>query len=190
MANLITHWKHLGCPIISTETGTLNEKSEWADSPYNVTEKAYQECRGAFEKWAKLAAKHGATISIEPYWRNIIDSPERAERLFRELHSSSFRLVMDPCNYYRKEDLPQMDAMLQNIFQRVGRQTVVAHAKDVKAAPDGTDLPASGLGVLNYPLYLKLLAQLNRKLDLVIEHLTLEDVPRARDYVLSQMEKI
>jgi hypothetical protein len=46
------------------------------------------------------------------------------------------------------------------------------------------------LGVLDYPLYLRLLAGLDRELYLAIEHLTMEDVPRARDYVLSQFERI
>jgi len=97
---------------------------------------------------------------------------------------------MDPCNYFRKEQLPQMQSVLRDIFRRVGKQTVLAHAKDVKASADGTDLPASGLGVLDYPLYLRLLAELDREMYLAIEHLTLDDMPRARDFVLSQFEKI
>jgi sugar phosphate isomerase/epimerase len=66
----------------------------------------------------------------------------------------------------------------------------VAHAKDVKAAPSGTDLPAAGLGVLDYPLYLRLLAQLDRPIDLILEHLTLEDMPRARAFVRGQLEEV
>jgi hypothetical protein len=34
------------------------------------------------------------------------------------------------------------------------------------------------------------LAQLDRPIDLVIEHVALADVPRACDYVRAQMEKI
>ena len=79
-----------------------------------------------------------------------------------------------------------MQAMLQEMFKQLGDQIVVAHAKDVKAAADGTDLPAAGQGVLDYPLYLRLLAQLNRPLDLIVEHLTLPDVARARDFVLGK----
>ena len=97
---------------------------------------------------------------------------------------------MDPCNYYRKEDLSRMDPMLEEMFRLLGKQVVLAHAKDVIASADGTDLPASGKGVLDYPLYLRLLAGLKLEVALIIEHLTLEDVPRARDYVLSQFEKI
>lgn len=42
MELLIRNWKQFECPIISTETGTLNPASEWLESPDNTTEKAYQ----------------------------------------------------------------------------------------------------------------------------------------------------
>src|ERR1035437_5460635 len=38
MQVLIENWKQFGCPVISTETGTFNEKSEWVESPENATE--------------------------------------------------------------------------------------------------------------------------------------------------------
>ena len=188
MQVLIENWKQFGCPLISTETGTLNDKSEWLESPENGTEKGYQACCAALEKLTKAAKKTGAVISIEPYWRNVIDSIARAQRVVRDV--PGLKLVMDPCNYYRKDELSQMDPMLEEMFRRLGKKIVLAHAKDVKAAAEGTDLPASGRGVLDYPLFLRLLAGLNRELFLIIEHLTLDDVPRARDYVLSQFDKV
>ena len=190
MEFFIEHWKRLGSPILCTETGTLNAQSEWLESPENSTEKAYLDCRAAFERLAGKAEKTGAFVAIEPYWKNVIASVERAERLFREVPSKALKLVMDPCNYYRKEDLARMDPILEDIFRRIGEKTVLAHAKDVKASADGTDLPAAGLGVLDYPLYLRLLAKLDREVFLALEHLGLDDVPRARDFVLGQFEKI
>jgi sugar phosphate isomerase/epimerase len=188
MQVLIENWKQFGCPLISTETGTFNDKSEWLESPENATENGYQACRAALARLNKAARKTGAVISIETYWRNVIDSIARAERVLRDV--PGLKLVMDPCNFYRKEDLSRMDPMLEEMFLHLGTQIVLAHAKDVKASADGTDLPASGKGVLDYPLFLRLLAGLNRELYLIIEHLTLDDVPRSRDYVLSQFEKI
>ena len=188
MQVLIENWKNFNCPVVSTETGTLNEKSEWLESPENATENAYQACRDSLAKLARAAKKTGAVVSIEPYWRNVIDSAPRAQRVLRDV--PGLKLVMDPCNYYRKEDLSRMDPILEDMFHRVGKQIVLAHAKDVKAAAEGTDLPAAGQGVLDYPLFLRLLAGLNRPLYLIIEHLTLPDVSRARDYVLSQFDKI
>ncbi|MGB9624694.1 MAG: sugar phosphate isomerase/epimerase family protein [Phycisphaerae bacterium] len=187
---LIRNWKRFGCPIISTETGTYNTQSEFMESPENFTEKGYAACRAAFEKLVGAAEKTRAVIAIETYWRNVICSVDRTAQLFRDINSPSLKLTMDPCNYFRNEDLPKMKPMLEEIFQRVGRQTVLAHAKDVKRSEKGPDLPAAGLGELDYPLYLRLLAQLDRPLDLVIEHLGIQDVARARDYVKAQMEKI
>ena len=192
MQFLIENWKRLGSNNISTETGSRNPQSEWNDSPENATEAAYQQCRASLEKFARMAEKTGAVISIEAYWKNVIGSAERTERLFRDVQSPALKLVMDPCNYFRKAELAQMQPMLKDIFQRVGKQTVIAHAKDVKAAAnaDDTELPYAGKGVLDYPLYLRLLAQLDREIYLAVEHLSLPEVPAARDYVLAQFEKI
>ncbi len=190
MACLIQNWKRLGCRNISTETGTFNATSPWVDAPENTTEQGYEKCRASLKKLVAMAEKSGAIISIEPYWRNVIDSIDRAERLFHDIPSPALRLVMDPCNYPRKEDLPQFAGMLDEMFARLGDKIVVAHAKDVKASAEGTDLPAAGRGVLDYPHYLRLLAGLDRPIDLILEHLTLDDVPRAHDYVVSQFDRI
>jgi sugar phosphate isomerase/epimerase len=168
----------------------LNRTSAWAEAPENATPAAYEQCRRVIADLVEAAGKSGAVLAIEPYWRNVIDGAERAERLFRDIHSPALGLVMDPANYYRPEDLAHVDPMLEDVFKRVGRHALIAHAKDVKASADGTDLPAAGLGVLDYPLYLRLLASLGREMFLTLEHLKLEDVPRARDYVLGQFEKI
>ena len=190
MACLIENWKRLGCANISTETGTFNTTSDWADAPENLTEDGYVQCRKALEQLARMAEKAGAVVSIEPYWRNVIDSVDRAERLFRDIQSPGLRLVMDPCNYPRKEDLPRMRPMLDDMFRRLGDKIVVAHAKDVAAAAEGTDLPAAGRGVLDYPHYLGLLAGLDRPIHLFLEHVVLDDVPRAREHVLGALAKV
>jgi sugar phosphate isomerase/epimerase len=190
MELLIKEWKRFGSPILSTESGTLSKQNEWADAPENHTDAGYAEFRKAIGKLVKAAEKTGAIIAIEAYYRHVIDTPERNERLYRDIPSPSLKLTMDPCNYFRNEDLPKMKPMLEEIFKRVGKQTVLAHAKDVKAAPDGPDLPAAGLGVLDYPLYLRRLAELNKELNLIVEHLKRDDVPRAAKFVREQMQGV
>ena len=71
MQVLIENWKQFGCPIISTETGTLNDKSEWLESPENATEKGYQACRAALEK---------LTAGGEEDWRGYLHRAVLAER--------------------------------------------------------------------------------------------------------------
>ncbi len=189
MQMFFENWKRFGSPIVCTETGTFNADSQWMEAPENYTEEGYQQCKAAFAKLVRAAEKTGAIVAIEPYWRNVIDSAERAERLLNEIASPSFKLIMDPCNYFRNEDCERVRPMLDDIFKRVGKHTILAHAKDVKPAEKGSETPAPGKGVLDYPYYLKLLAGLGKDLPLLIEHLTLDDVPRARDFVREQMRK-
>jgi sugar phosphate isomerase/epimerase len=190
MEFFLTHWKRLGCPIVSTETGTFNAESQWLDAPENETEQGYQKCRAALERWARLAEKTGAVLTLEVYWRNVIGSIDRAERLLQEVNSPALKLVMDPANYFRQEDLPRMKPMLEEMFDRLGPQIALAHAKDVKGAPGGPQHPAAGLGQLDYPLYLRLLAELDRPIDVIFEHVKIDDVPRARDFVLGHIDKL
>ncbi len=191
MELLIKHWPRFGSPVISTATGSFDPESEFAEHPKNFTEDGYRAVRDAFTRLARAAERTKAVIAIEPYWKNVIASVDRTERLFKDVDSPSLKLTMDPCNYFHNEELSEMEPMLNGIFKRLGSQTAIAHAKDVKAtAEGGQDLPAAGLGVLDYPLYLRLLAGLDREMPLVVEHLQLADVARARDFVKAQMEKI
>ena len=186
----INNWQRFGCPIVATETGTFNAQSQWVESPENFTEDGYRQARTAIEHYVRIAEKTGARVAIEAYYRNVIGTVERAERLLRDISSPALKIVMDPCNYFGPPELARMQPLLEEMFARLGPHIVIAHAKDVKAGPKGTDTPAAGSGVLNYPLFLRLLARLDRPIDLVIEHVALADVPRARDYVRAQMEKI
>lgn len=186
----LENWKRLGSPIICTGSGSFNRESEWSESPENEKEAAYLKCRSRIRNLVTTAQETGAVLAIEAYWKNVINSAIRNERLFNDIDSPALGLVMDPCNYFRNQDLPNMQPLLKEIFRLVGKKTVLAHAKDLKASPDGPELPAAGLGALDYPLFLKLLASLDKPLYLALEHLGPEDVPRARKYVLDQFEKI
>ncbi|MNR33684.1 hypothetical protein D3C85_1513750 [compost metagenome] len=45
------------------------------------------------------------------------------------------------------------------------------------------ELPAPGLGALNYDLYLQRLAKKHPNIPIIIEHLTEDDVPRAKQFL-------
>ena len=87
----------------------------------------------------------------------------------------------------------------------------IAHAKDCKRAVNldekfgggsaehnsfrgagAVELPGAGLGVLNYPLYVELLAKHHPNIPIIIEHIDESDIPRAKKFVddtLKKMEK-
>jgi len=191
MECMMRNWKRLGCNVISTETGTYNAKSQWLDDPKNATEEAYLKCREVLKRWAKLGEQTGAVLTLEASYKNIIGTVDRAERVLKEVDSPALKLVMDPANYFGPDNLKQMKPLLKELFARLGPKAALVHAKDIApSAEKGTETPASGLGEMDYPLFLQLVAQLDRPIDMLMEHVKLEDVARARDYVLANVEKL
>ena len=51
------------------------------------------------------------------------------------------------------------------------------------------ELPAAGLGILNYDLYMKLLGKFHPNIPLIIEHLDEGDIPRAKAFVEKALKR-
>ena len=201
---VIRNARHFGSPYVVSETGTYNPHSDWAPHPHNKTEAAFADCRDVISKLAQVAYDHGATFVVETYVNNVIGSVAETVRLFAEVDHPGLGLLMDPTNYFESHNIDRMDAVLKQIFDTLSDKILIAHAKDVKragadksekhAAIDAAEghtfrgvgeieLPAPGLGSLNYDLYLKRLAQKHPNIPVIIEHLAEDDVPRAKRFL-------
>lgn len=193
----------LGCPYVASETGTKNLESDWVWDEANETELAYEETAEAIAEIVKFGKEVGATYIVENYVNNVIGSIEQLQRLFSDINMPNLKLICDPTNYFTEELMHDIDGQLQRIFHALSDKMVIAHAKDIKFAEDfgvkqadidadeshvfrgsgAVELPAPGLGCLNYELYLKLLAKYHPNIPLIIEHLDEGDIPRAKKFV-------
>ena len=193
----------LGCPYVASETGTKNLESDWVWDEANETELAYEETAEAIAEIVKFGKEVGATYIVENYVNNVIGSIEQIQRLFADINMPNLKLICDPTNYFTEELMHDIDGELQRIFCALSDKMVIAHAKDIKFAEDfgvkqadidadeshvfrgsgAVELPAPGLGCLNYDLYVKLLAKYHPNIPLIIEHLDEGDIPRAKKFV-------
>lgn len=193
----------LGCPYVASETGTKNLESDWVWDEANETELAYEETAEAIAEIVKFGKEVGATYIVENYVNNVIGSIEQLQRLFSDINMPNLKLICDPTNYFTEELMYDIDGQLQRIFHALSDKMVIAHAKDIKFAEDfgvkqanidadeshvfrgsgAVELPAPGLGCLNYDLYLKLLGKYHPNIPLIIEHLDEGDIPRAKKFV-------
>ena len=97
--------------------------------------------------------------------------------MFAEIDHPGLGLLMDPTNYFEDHNIDKMDAVLKQIFDTLSDKIRISHAKDVKRAETDTsekhadigdedaleshtfrgvgeiELPAPGLGSLNYDLH-------------------------------------
>jgi sugar phosphate isomerase/epimerase len=193
----------LGCPYVATETGTYNPESDWVWHNDNAKESAYQEVCEIIYDLTKFGREAGAAFVIENYVNNVIGSIEQVQRLFKDVNMPDLKLICDPTNYFDESNINDADAQLRRIFDALSDKMAIAHAKDCKRAASAeekhaaidadeshtfrgsgaVELPAAGLGVLNYDLYLKLLAKDHPNMPLIIEHLDEGDIQRAKGFV-------
>lgn len=205
LKQLIRYAPELGTPYVISESGTFDADSDWVHHPKNKTEAGYAECVEVIGDLVDFARKQGAVFLVETYVNNVIGSVEETLRLFADISDPHLGLLMDPTNYFEEHNIGQMDSTLHQIFNAVSHLIKIAHAKDVKLAEDTgkgvqmadidaseahalrgvgrIDLPAPGLGSLNYDLYLQRLSKHYPNIPIIIEHLEEADVPRAKQFL-------
>ncbi|WP_105565808.1 sugar phosphate isomerase/epimerase family protein [Microbacterium halophytorum] len=204
---ILRHAREFGTPYVITETGTMNPESEWAGHPDNRSEAAYDLARETLADFAQTAWDHGATFLMETYVNNVIGSVREAARAFHDVNHPGLELLMDPTNFFEVHNIGDQKGTLDEMFDVLGDRVRVAHAKDVKLA--GADksekhadigdddalashtfrgvgeieLPAAGLGSMDYDHYVTRLAERSPNVPLIIEHLDESDVPRAKKFI-------
>jgi len=205
LKKIIRHANDLGSPYVPSETGTYHPDSDWIDHPKNKTEEGYEECRDIIYELVQLCRKEGAVFVIEAYIYNVIGTIEKTLRLFSEINDPQhLALAMDPVNYIDEVNFYEMDRTLNHMFDALSDHIVFAHAKDIRVVEEDKDVqmtevtateghsfrgvghieqPAAGLGDLNYDLFLQRLGKASPNCPIIIEHLELEDVPRAKKWL-------
>lgn len=204
LKEIIRFANELGSPYVISESGTYDAESDWVHHPRNKTEEGYQECLDIIGDLVNYARRYGAWFHVETYVNNVIGSVAETLRLFSDINDNRLGLLMDPTNYFEDHNIDRMDEELHLIFNALSQHVKISHAKDVKRAEklqgvqmadiDASEahalrgvgkieLPAPGLGALNYDLYLQRLYRDHPNIPLIIEHLDESDIPRAKAFI-------
>jgi len=201
--------RELGTQYVASETGTYNAESDWVWHDDNATDKVYQETCEIIKDLTDFAADWGAEFIIENYVNNVIGSIAQIKRLFKDVNAKNMGLICDPTNYFNDGNIGDVDDELNRIFDELSPLMKIAHAKDCKRAlsteekhadivakqdktfrgSGAVELPAAGLGVLNYDLYLERLTKDHSNMPLIIEHLDAGDIPRAKRFIDEKLKK-
>ena len=190
--HLIECCTSFGTNIVATETGTKGD-TPWAFHPANETEEVWREFRETVMKLVSLAEKHGVIIALEGVTSNVMSTIKRAQRIVREIDSPNLRLVLDPFNYFYKEDLNSISETMKRIVNEISPWAVTAHAKDLKLDQSRVVRPGPGLGIMSdseYQFYLELLEKEIPQVPLVIEHVTEKNVLSSKEFVEHNSRKM
>jgi len=148
--------KRLDTQVITLCTGTRDSISMWRRHPDNDSTEAWQEMLASMQVAATIAAEFNVTLGFEPEVSNVVDSARKGRRLLDTIQSPHLKVVMDGANVFHAGELPRMRAVLDETFELLGNDIVLAHAKDLSQDGEaGHD--AAGTGLLDYDYYLALL---------------------------------
>jgi sugar phosphate isomerase/epimerase len=142
----------LGGSTVTLCTGTRDSESMWRRHPDNDSPEAWRDLRVSMTKALTIADKHNVTLGVEPEIGNIVSSARHARRLLDEMKSPRLKIILDAANLFHPGDLPRTAEILDEAFDLLGGDLVLAHAKEL--APDGqAGGLALGAGALDWAGY-------------------------------------
>jgi sugar phosphate isomerase/epimerase len=150
----------IGTNLVTLCTGTRDAANMWRFHPENDSAGAWRDLLVTMKKALTIAAKHDLTLGLEPETGNVVSSARKARRLLDELKSPRLKIIMDAANLFRPGDLARMDEILEEAFDLLGPDIILAHAKEfaLDGHPSGLAL---GSGALDWSRVMALLHQVN-----------------------------
>ncbi|MBE0658296.1 MAG: sugar phosphate isomerase/epimerase [Bryobacteraceae bacterium] len=179
----------MAAPYLHICTGTRNTQSMWRRHPENSTPEAWRDMAACIREATEIARQAGVVLAFEPEVNNIVDSALKARRLMDEIGSPHLKLTMDPANIFHSGELPRMKEILDEAFELVGKDIVLAHAKDLDHDGDAGHL-AAGHGKLDYTRYLSLLRAHRFTGPLLLHGLTVEQVPGCMAFLRAKLDAV
>ncbi|QBD79473.1 sugar phosphate isomerase/epimerase [Ktedonosporobacter rubrisoli] len=167
----------LGTTIVATETGTYSRASDWAASPANQGQEAWEALYASLNELLPVAERYSVILALEGHVNHVINTPERLARLLEQFPTPNLQVVLDPYNYLGKEQLPYKELIVASFLQQFKDRFALVHLKDVHQQGAEVDTPAFGHGVFPQNIYLDFLQLQRPDLPLIIEHATVEQFP-------------
>jgi len=172
----------LGTSLIALCTGTRDPDNMWRYHPENDDRKAWRDLVVSMDEALEVAEACNVTLAIEPEVSNVVDSALKARRLLDEMGSDRLKIIIDGANLFHTGQLAWMREVLDEAFELLGEDIVVAHAKDLNHDGEAGQVPA-GQGVLDYDHYLSLLEKIGFDGPLILHSLSEADVPACVEFL-------
>lgn len=177
----------MGAPVITLCTGTRDRDNMWRGHPDNDSPAAWDDLLAAMDKAVAMAHEYDIFLGIEPEPSNVVSSASKARRLLDELKSPKVKIVMDAANLVQTPDLPRMRRVLDEAFQLLGQDIIIAHAKDVKMNGSLRHV-AAGTGTLDYDHYVSLLKKIGFSGPLILHELKETEVTASVAFLRDKLE--
>ncbi len=181
--------KPLGTSKIHLCTGTRDPGNMWRRHADNNSPEAWRDMVSCVREATDIARQAGVILAFEPEVNNVVDSAKKARRLMDEIGSPHLKVTMDAANIFHAGDLARMSEVLDQAFELIGKDIVLAHAKDLSRDGDAGH-EAAGHGKLDYDRYLSLLHAYGFRGPLLLHGLTESQVPGCVAFLRDKLARV
>lgn len=171
---------HMGVRTFVNEAGHYFDPKAPAQAvPLDFQDAVWSRMVATGKKLGEMAAKHDATVLMEPYFQSFFASAKRLRLYVEEVGSPRVRVLLDPANLIELNDL---DEMFQQLTPWIG----CLHAKDRKLHTQRG--VAAGKGDIDYKRFVTLAAKHTPAVPLILEYVGAKDYLEARAHLLNAMQ--
>lgn len=172
----------LNIPIVTLCTGSKNKESKWKWHEDNEKQSSWDDLIRSTDDILRYAVDNHIVLGVETEASNIINTPEKARKYLDCMGSPNIKIIMDAANLFRKEQAADMSRILQEAFDVLGKDIVLAHAKDFTAT-ESMEFVAAGEGMLDFRLYISLLRRNGYKGPLIMHGLSEAQIAGSREFL-------
>ncbi len=180
--------KVLGIPIVTLCTGSKHPKDKWTWHEDNLKENAWEDLMRTTDEILQYAQEYDVILGVETEASNIVNTPLRARKYLDQAGGDRLKIIMDGANLFRPDQVRDMQNVLDEAFDLLGKDIVIAHAKDFSFHGD-LNFVAAGQGILDFPHYIRLLDQWGYQGPLIMHGLSETQVPESSRFLKEVMQK-
>lgn len=172
----------LGAGVVGTETGNPNTGYTY-DPKLSHTDLALETFITNLRPAVRAAEQFGVILAIEPVWRHIVYSPQRARIVLDEINSPNLQIIFDPVNLLDEENLDRREEVLNDAMRLLEKEIAVIHIKDYKTETGPRTCMAAGTGDMDYRPILKFAKEKKPFIHATLENTKPENAQQALEFL-------
>ena len=178
----------LGAGVVGTETGAPHAQYKMDANTHS--EEALDTFIRGLEPVVERAEKYGVTMAIEPVWKHIVYSPDRAVKVLEAIQSPNLRIIFDPVNLLYPGNLDDREKVIGEAMEKLCDRIAVVHLKDCVLSGDDLKSIAAGTGVMNYREILKFIKARKPYIHTTLENTVDENAVSSRVFLQELYDSI
>lgn len=171
----------LGAGVVGTETGAVNEAYKFEER--NHSEEALEIFIRNLRPVVEYAEKMGVIFAIEPVFKHIVCSPQRARRVLDEINSPNLQIIFDPVNLLDISNYQNREQIFREAVEMLGKDIAVVHIKDFIVKDGELVSVAAGTGEMDYSEIIRFIKKEKPYIHATLENTVPENAEAAGKYI-------